>query len=94
MKRQKLPSFGGSEGGKFESVAVNPRNPDLPVFYVTEDRSGGALRRFIANGTGWQALHNEDGMIDFLHIVKKQLMSGHLIRVMVYCKCASKHPEL
>lgn len=63
--------LGGSEGGKFESVAVNPRNPDLPVFYVTEDRSGGALRRFIANGTGWQALHNEDGMIDFLHIVNE-----------------------
>lgn len=40
--------LGGSEGGKFESVAVDPRDDDHPVFYVTEDRSGGALRRFIA----------------------------------------------
>ena len=63
--------LGGFKGGKFESVAVDPRDDDHPVFYVTEDRSGGALRRFIANGTGWQALHNDDGIIEFLHIVNE-----------------------
>lgn len=34
----------GGDGGRYESVAVDNRNPANPVFFTTEDDSEGALR--------------------------------------------------
>ena len=46
------PNFGlpqetklGGNGGNFEAVAVDNRDPSRPVFFVTEDTGYGALRR-------------------------------------------------
>eukprot|EP00977_Amphora_coffeiformis_P016670 scaffold5220_cov188-Amphora_coffeaeformis.AAC.2 len=36
----------GSDGGVFESFAYDDRNPDDPVFFLTEDIQQGALQRF------------------------------------------------
>ncbi|KAL7451013.1 hypothetical protein ACHAWC_004317 [Mediolabrus comicus] len=63
--------LGGSNGGAYESVAVDNRNPDKPVFFVTEDTSNGELRRFVADGNGWDALH-EGGTTTYL-----QFLSGN-----------------
>ena len=59
--------LGAREGGRYESVAVDNRKPDKPVFFVTEDHEYGAMRRFVANGQGWDALH-QDGDTTFLYI--------------------------
>ena len=69
-ERSAQTKLGGIDGGKYESVAVDNRNPDRPVFYVTEDREHGALRRYEANGSGWGALHSDDGgTTTFLRII-------------------------
>ena len=47
----------GGDGGHYESVAVDNRNPDQPIFFLTEDFKQGALRRFEADGSGWDSLH-------------------------------------
>jgi len=47
----------GGNGGNYESVAVDNTNTDKPVFFTTEDNSSGELRRFEADGNGWDALH-------------------------------------
>ena len=57
----------GEEGGNYESVAVDDRVYDRPVFFTTEDSSDGALRRFIASQHGWDALHME-GDHSFLNL--------------------------
>ena len=49
--------LGGASGGNYESVAVDDRNAGNPVFFTTEDNSRGELRRFVADGNGWDALH-------------------------------------
>lgn len=70
MERTAQTRLGSIDGGKYESVAVDNRNPDRPVFYVTEDREHGALRRYVANGNEWGALHSVDGgTTTFLHIL-------------------------
>ena len=48
--------------------AVDNKNPNSPVFFVTEDYSNGAVRRFVANGKGWDALHR-DGITTYLRII-------------------------
>ena len=62
----------GGYGGKYESVAVdNDTNPNKPLFFITEDLEDGALRRFQANGKGWNSLHNGWGsyaLITLIHI--------------------------
>lgn len=58
----------GGEGGEYESVACDDRNPANPVFFTTEDLGDGALRRFVANGAGWDALHS-NGETTFLEIL-------------------------
>ncbi len=58
----------GGDGGRYESVAVDNRNVNAPVFFTTEDDEEGALRRFVANGNGWDALHTE-GKTTFLNIL-------------------------
>ncbi|KAL7495642.1 hypothetical protein ACHAWT_005693 [Skeletonema menzelii] len=47
----------GGNGGNYESVAVDNTYTDKPVFFTTEDNSSGELRRFEADGNGWDALH-------------------------------------
>ncbi|KAL7554787.1 hypothetical protein ACHAWF_018366 [Thalassiosira exigua] len=50
--------------------AVDNRNPDRPVFFTTEDDALGALRRFEADGRGWDALHAPaNGKTTFLRIL-------------------------
>jgi len=58
----------GGNGGSYESVAVDNTNTMNPVFFTTEDDEEGAMRRFVANGNGWNALHS-DGDETFLHIL-------------------------
>ena len=53
----KVTLLGGTSGGSYESVAVDNTNQDKPIFFVTEDSSDGELRRFEADGNGWNALH-------------------------------------
>ena len=59
--------LGGTDGGRYESVAVDDRVYGRPVFFTTEDIEDGALRRFVANSHGWDALHS-DGEETFLHL--------------------------
>ena len=40
--------MGGSSGGSFEAFAYDARNSTSPTFFVTEDTSNGALRRYRA----------------------------------------------
>jgi hypothetical protein len=65
--KPKATSLGAREGGRYESVAVDNRNALKPVFYITEDHEFGAMRRFVANGQGWDALH-QNGDTTFLNI--------------------------
>ena len=58
----------GGNGGRYESVAVDNTNTTNPIFFTTEDHQEGAMRRFIANGRGWDALHS-DGDESFLRII-------------------------
>jgi len=58
----------GGNGGRYESVAVDNTNTMNPVFFTTEDDEEGAMRRFVANGNGWDALHS-DGDESFLRII-------------------------
>jgi secreted PhoX family phosphatase len=53
----KATLLGGSGGGNYETVAVDNTDPDKPIFFTTEDTSNGELRRFEADGNGWDALH-------------------------------------
>ncbi|KAL7554789.1 hypothetical protein ACHAWF_018368 [Thalassiosira exigua] len=62
----KATLLGGSRGGEYESV----RDPDRPVFFTTEDVEYGPLRRFVANGRGFDALHAPaNGQTTFLRIL-------------------------
>lgn len=56
----KETTLGGKNGGTYESVAVDNRMQERPIFYVTEDLEDGALRRVEIMGTGWDSLHQED----------------------------------
>mmetsp|Transcript_12724 Transcript_12724/g.27444 ORF Transcript_12724/g.27444 Transcript_12724/m.27444 type:complete len:687 (+) Transcript_12724:110-2170(+) len=58
----------GGDGGEFESVAVDNSDVDRPVFFTTEDDEMGAMRRFVASGSGWDALHSK-GDHSFLRIL-------------------------
>ena len=62
--------MGGSTGGQFEAFAVDNRNAADPVFFVTEDKSDGALRRFRPQSgqtPGWDMLHG-NGVLDYLNL--------------------------
>ena len=61
--------IGGSKGGRFESVATDNSIEQSPVFFATEDSQFGAMRRFQANSTGWQSLHDADGDLTYLRII-------------------------
>ena len=59
----------GGYGGKYESVAVDNTDPNNPLFFITEDLEDGALRRFQANGKGWNSLHNGWGSTKYLNFL-------------------------
>ncbi len=63
----------GGAGGNYESVACDDRNPSLPIFFVTEDSTRGAIRRYTPpppNSPGeeasWDTLHVDGGNTEFL----------------------------
>jgi len=53
----KATLLGGPSGGAYETVAVDNTNENKPIFFTTEDKSNGELRRFEADGNDWDALH-------------------------------------
>lgn len=55
-------------------MAVDNRNSAEPVFFTTEDNERGALRRYVADRTGWDALH-VGGTTSYL-----QFLSGNRFR--------------
>lgn len=59
----------GNDGGRFESFAFDVRNESEPYYFVTEDHSKGALRRFAPETPNWsdpwESLHS-NGTTDFL----------------------------
>jgi hypothetical protein len=68
LKTPRMTVIGGKRGGQFEAFAVDDRDPKDHVFFVTEDKSNGAIRRFRPSpGTpmGWNALHG-NGTLDYL----------------------------
>lgn len=58
----------GGDGGRYETVACDNRNPARPIFFTTEDHEYGALRRFEADTNGWDSLHT-GGKTTFLRII-------------------------
>jgi secreted PhoX family phosphatase len=67
VKQAEKTVLGGLAGGQFEAMAVNNDNPTTPTFYVTEDKSNGAIRRFRPSvmTPGWDMLHAQ-GKLDYL----------------------------
>jgi len=71
-------NLGGISGGHFESFAVDYRQPRSPIFFVTEDDTRGAVRRYIpdkevvreslALNDPWRMLHEPNGIIEYLVI--------------------------
>jgi uncharacterized protein len=64
--------MGGSSGGAFEAFAFDARNAARPSFFVTEDASNGALRRYRPKeGTelSWNMLHGSGGTMDYLEFL-------------------------
>ena len=55
-------------------------NTMKPVFFTTEDDEAGAMRRFVADGNGWDALHS-DGDESFLRIIDDNTTNGRLTRM-------------
>lgn len=55
-----LTVMGGEKGGRFESVAVDNRNPEKPIFYVSHDAKQGEIRRFTPNVTLPEKINDDD----------------------------------
>ena len=68
--KPEMTVLGGKDGGNFESVAVDNSNPTKPIFFLTEDAEYGALRRYgPKNATGWDTLHTNRGLFDYLEFL-------------------------
>ncbi|KAL7469681.1 hypothetical protein ACHAXS_009935 [Conticribra weissflogii] len=65
-RRSEMTVLGG-EGGNYEAVACDDRNPLQPIFYVTEDVKFGALRKFtpVEGPANWDTL-NGPGTTEYL----------------------------
>ena len=48
--------------------ACGNSDPDRPTFYITEDHRYGVLRRYVASGNGWDALHADNDSTRFLNM--------------------------
>ncbi|KAL7544483.1 hypothetical protein ACHAWF_007897, partial [Thalassiosira exigua] len=72
----------GGDGGNYEAVAVDNREPRRPIFYLTEDSARGALRKYtppvasldLGNSSklGWDTLHTNGGTTEFLAFLDDQ----------------------
>ncbi|KAL7547523.1 hypothetical protein ACHAWF_012738 [Thalassiosira exigua] len=58
----------GGDGGQYESVACDDRDPSNLKFFTTEDHERGALRRYETGDYGWGALHG-GGTTTFLNVL-------------------------
>lgn len=62
----------GGAGGLYEAVACDDRNPSHPTFFVTEDNSSGALRKYTPSPSAagvtanWDTLHLDGGETEYL----------------------------
>lgn len=62
----------GGDGGNYEAVACDDRDPSQPIFYVTEDHAFGTLRKYTpppmlpGTAAGWDALHMDGGNTQYL----------------------------
>ena len=61
----------GGAGGSYESVACDNRDESQPIFFVTEDKKDGALRKYTPPETpgrsaDWETLHVNGGNTEFL----------------------------
>jgi len=70
LKKPQVTKLGGN-GGNFESVAVDNRNPSSPVFYVTEDHESGRLIQYTVlpsknKRPQWDWLHSEQADVKYL----------------------------
>jgi hypothetical protein len=71
-RRPQVTVIGGAAGGSFEAFAYDARNTSAPSYYVTEDTSTGALRRYRPpenTPMTWSSLHGSGGTLDYLEIV-------------------------
>lgn len=71
VKQARMTVLGG-DGGNFESFAYDIRSQTEPHFFVTEDKTNGALRRFTPDKPNWtdpsQMLHGA-GLLEYLVMV-------------------------
>ena len=64
--------IGGTSGGSFEAFAYDARNPSAPSYYVTEDITNGAVRRYrppVNTPLAWASLHGTGGTLDYLEFL-------------------------
>jgi hypothetical protein len=64
--------IGGTAGGSFEAFAFDARNSSSPSYFVTEDVTNGALRRYrppVNTPMTWSSLHGTGGTIDYLEFL-------------------------
>ena len=64
--------IGGTAGGSFEAFAYDARNTSAPSYFVTEDLSNGALRRYrppVNTPMAWASLHGTGGRLDYLEFL-------------------------
>ncbi|KAL7546318.1 hypothetical protein ACHAWF_009650, partial [Thalassiosira exigua] len=72
----------GGDGGYYETVVVDDRDPRQPIFYLTEDSERGALRKYTppaalpgqgnSSKLGWDTLHTNGGTTEFLVFLDDQ----------------------
>lgn len=68
-RESKLHQFARQRCGHFEAFAYDVRNREMPHFFVTEDHSKGALRRFTPDSADWNDPWNilyGPGLTEFL----------------------------
>lgn len=61
--------------GEFEAFATDDRDPNNLAFFVTEDRSDGALRRYrppSGEALSWPMLHNSNATVDYLEFIPER----------------------
>ena len=75
-RRVQKTIIGGKEGGKFEAVACDNRDTKRPVFYITEDKNDGALRRFIPDNKAVELSENDK---NYWRILSTQGKTSYLV---------------
>jgi hypothetical protein len=67
--RLPAPITMGLDGGRFESFSYDARDPQLPRFFLTEDLTKGAVRRFTPDDPDWEfpwSMLHTSGLLEFL----------------------------